>query len=84
MHGLLEWALQKRVEHERIIFVDVNLPADDQPAFQQDWHQEAMATVQVDLGRRRPTCAAIGPRAEATKPCFGPRLQAQGVNRQGT
>jgi hypothetical protein len=24
--------------------LDVNLPADDRPAFQQDWHQEAMAT----------------------------------------
>jgi hypothetical protein len=43
--NLIRRALAKNANHERIIFVDVNLPSDDQPVFQQSWHQEVMSTV---------------------------------------
>jgi hypothetical protein len=45
MGNLIRKALAKNANHERIILVDVNLPSDDQPVFQQSWHQEVMSTV---------------------------------------
>jgi hypothetical protein len=45
MYSLLQKALAKRASHERIIFADVNLPPDDQPVFQQGWHQEVAASL---------------------------------------
>jgi hypothetical protein len=35
----------QRPSNTNVSFFGVNLPADDQPAFQQDWHQEVTATV---------------------------------------
>jgi hypothetical protein len=45
MYSLMQRALAKKASHERIIFADVNLPPDDQPVFQQSWHQEVAATL---------------------------------------
>ena len=45
MYVLLQKALAKHASHERIIFADVNLPPDDQPVFQQGWHQEVAASL---------------------------------------
>jgi hypothetical protein len=36
MYKLLQAALLKKANHERIIFADINLPSDDQPLFQQE------------------------------------------------
>jgi hypothetical protein len=45
MANLIRKALLKNANSERIIFADVNLPSDDQPVFQQGWHQEVMSTL---------------------------------------
>jgi hypothetical protein len=45
MYRLLQNALSKRANHERIIFADVNLPPDDKPLFQVSWHQEVAASL---------------------------------------
>jgi hypothetical protein len=45
MYSLLQKALAKHACHERIIFAHVNLPPDDQPVFQQGWHQEVAASL---------------------------------------
>lgn len=45
MYRLLQSALAKRANHERIIFADVNLPPDDKPLFQVSWHQEVAGSL---------------------------------------
>jgi hypothetical protein len=45
MYKLLQRALLKKADHERIIFADVNLPSDNKPVFQQEWHQEVGCTL---------------------------------------
>lgn len=53
MGNLIRRALAKNANHERIIFADVNLPSDNQPVFQQSWHQEIMSTVNELEKRQR-------------------------------
>jgi hypothetical protein len=45
MYRLMQKALAKNANHERIIFADVNLPPDDKPLFQVSWHQEVAASL---------------------------------------
>jgi hypothetical protein len=53
MGNLIRKALAKNANHERIIFVDVSLPADDKPVFQHEWHQEVASTVNELEKRQR-------------------------------
>jgi hypothetical protein len=54
MYRLMQSALAKNASHERIIFGDVNLPPDDKPIFQQNWHQEVAATLnQLEQKQRK-------------------------------
>jgi len=55
MYILMQRALAKNASHERIIFADVNLPPDNQPVFQQTWHQEVAATLNELEQRQRAT-----------------------------
>jgi hypothetical protein len=52
MYKLMQKALMKAANHERVIFADVNLPPDDQPVFKQGWHQEVGATL-TELEQRQ-------------------------------
>jgi hypothetical protein len=54
MRNLIRKALEKNANHERIIFVDVNLPSDRQPAFQEGWHQEVMSGLDELEKKQRP------------------------------
>jgi hypothetical protein len=45
MYKMLQAALLKKADHERIIFADVNLPSDNKLVFQQEWHQEVARTL---------------------------------------
>ncbi len=45
MYRLLQAALSKSANHERIIFADVNLPPDKMPLAMEDWHKEVMSTL---------------------------------------
>lgn len=45
MYRLLQAALLKKADHERIIFADVNLPYDSKALFQQEWHREVARTL---------------------------------------
>jgi hypothetical protein len=54
MYRLIQRALAKNANHERIIFADVNLPSDDKPVFQQNWHQEVAATLNQLEQNQRP------------------------------
>jgi hypothetical protein len=51
---LLQKALLKDAAHERIIFIEVNLPYDCQPPFQQGWHLEVLATLNSLEQQQRP------------------------------
>lgn len=52
MYKLMQKALMKAADHERVIFADVNLPPDDRPVFKQGWHQEVAATL-TELEQRQ-------------------------------
>jgi len=45
MYRLLQEALRKSANHERIIFADVNLPPDKMPFPQSDWHNEVASSL---------------------------------------
>ena len=42
----LQRALLKDAEHDRIIFIDVNMPPDDKEVFDKDWFKTAAKTIQ--------------------------------------
>lgn len=44
-YKIVQDALKKDANHERIIFVDVNLPQDEQPLFEEEWHKEVAKTL---------------------------------------
>ncbi|MAS07648.1 MAG: hypothetical protein CL534_23560 [Ahrensia sp.] len=45
VYRLLQKALQKDADHERIIFLDVNMRPDTKPLFKEPWQKEIMETV---------------------------------------
>lgn len=47
MYKILQQALKKQADHERIIFVDVNLPPDSKALFEEDWHREVGTTLKA-------------------------------------
>lgn len=53
MYRILQDALTKNAEHERIIFADVNLPEDQNPVFHEPWHKEVAATLNELEQRQR-------------------------------
>ncbi len=54
MYRLLQNALAKKANHERIIFGDVNLPPDNKPLFQVRWHQEVAASLNELEQKQKP------------------------------
>jgi hypothetical protein len=54
MHKILQKALQKQADHERIIFVDVNLPPDTKALFEEEWHKELGTTLKALEDKQRP------------------------------
>ena len=44
-YKMIQDALKKHANHERIVFIDVNLPQDEQPAFKEGWHREVAKTL---------------------------------------
>jgi hypothetical protein len=53
MYKLMQKALAKNANCERIIFADVNMPPDVQLVFRQSWHQEVAATLSELEQRQR-------------------------------
>lgn len=47
MYKILQQALKKRADHERIIFADVNLPPDSKALFEEEWHKEIGTTLKA-------------------------------------
>src|SRR5690606_10236170 len=45
MYKIMQQALKKQADHERIIFMDVNLPPDSKELFQEEWHKEVGSTL---------------------------------------
>jgi hypothetical protein len=54
MRNLIQAALKKQADHERIIFIDVNLPPDNQPLFAEEWHKDVATTLNVIEQNQRP------------------------------
>ena len=54
MYRLMQKALAKKASHERIIFVDVNLPPDHRPLFQVSWHHEVAASLNELEQKQKP------------------------------
>lgn len=44
-YKIIQEALKKDASHERIVFIDVNLPQDDKPLFVGGWHKEVAKTL---------------------------------------
>lgn len=42
IYGLLQRALLKEADHDLIVFLDVNMPPDDQDLFEKEWFQECV------------------------------------------
>ncbi len=55
MYKLMQKALAKNANHERIIFADVNLPPDSQAVFQESWHREVATTLSELEQKQRAT-----------------------------
>jgi hypothetical protein len=47
MYKILQQALRKHADYERIVFVDVNLPPDRKALFEEDWHKEIGTTLKA-------------------------------------
>src|SRR5581483_2877613 len=54
MYKIMQEALKKEADHERIIFMDVNLPPDNKALFEEEWHKEVARTLNALEKNQRP------------------------------